>query len=271
MAKTIAELRKELLKVNETLPNISHGFCGICATALAFGKIKAEMEENQRFRRNTQKSDNRTLTDHERDGFCSKAGAVSESPKVLKPMKIGYVRVSSNEQVTDRQFAQLVEVCDTIMAEKISAKDTKRPVYQQLINRLEAGDTLVIVSIDRAFRNTMDALGEAEKLKARGVHFQILNLAIDTSSADGRLAYTVVAAVAQHERERISERVKQGQAIAKAKGVHIGRPHAMSPCEVRSAKRRIEQGDATIDEIAQINGVHPWTVTRALKRLERAE
>lgn len=183
-------------------------------------------------------------------------------------MKIGYVRVSTKEQITDRQFVQLVDVCDKIMAEKISGKNTNRAVYQQTIDMLSKGDTFVIVSIDRAFRNTMDALSEANKLHERGIHFHILNLAIDTSNADGRLAYTIVAAVAQHERERISERVKQGQAIAKAKGVHIGRPRSMSPCEVEKAKRRIENGEATITEVAAINGVHPWTVTRNIRQLD---
>ena len=183
-------------------------------------------------------------------------------------MKIGYVRVSTKEQITDRQFVQLVDVCDKIMTEKISAKDINRGVYQQTIEMLSEGDTLVIVSIDRAFRNTMDALSEANKLQARGIHFHILNLAIDTSNADDRLAYTIVAAVAQHERERISERVKQGQAIAKAKGIHIGRPPVMSPCEVRTAKQMIDSGRATIAEIAALNDIHPWTVTRSIKRLE---
>ena len=183
-------------------------------------------------------------------------------------MKIGYVRVSSKEQITDRQFNALVDVCDKIMVEKISAKDTNRPVYQETLKMLKTGDSLVVMSIDRAFRNTVDALNEAEKLKARSVHFQIINLAIDTSTADGRLAYTVVAAVAQHERERISERVKQGQAIAKAKGTHIGRPAVMSPCKIRSAKRKIDSGEATVAEIAALNGVHPWTVKRSIRRLE---
>ena len=185
-------------------------------------------------------------------------------------MKIGYVRVSSSEQVTDRQFVQLVDVCDEIMEEKISARDINRPIYQRMINMLQEGDTLVILSIDRAFRNTMDALGEADKLKERGIHFQILNLAIDTSNADGRLAYTVIAAVYQHERERISERVKQGQAIAKAKGKHIGRPPSMCRTETLSVKQMIESGEATINQIADMKGIHPWTVTRAIKRLEEA-
>ena len=125
------------------------------------------------------------------------------------------------------------------------------------------------MSIDRAFRNTMDALGEEAKLRECGIFFQILNLAIDTSNADGRLAFTVVAAVAQHERERNSERVKQGQAVARAKGVHIGRPRAMSPCKVRSAKQKIDSGEATISEIAAVYGVHPWTVTRSIRRLQK--
>ena len=183
-------------------------------------------------------------------------------------MKIGYTRVSTNDQITDRQVVKLQGVCDMVMTEKKSAKDTKRPIYQRTIEMLNEGDTLVIVSIDRAFRNTMDALVEAEKLNERGIFFQILNLAIDTATADGRLAYTVVAAVAQHESERNSERVRQGQAIARAKGIHIGRPRVMSPCQVRRAKQKIENGEASIAEIAALNGVHPWTVTRNIRQLE---
>jgi len=202
-------------------------------------------------------------------GFVAFYQAHVNPVKVWFDMKIGYVRVSSKEQITDRQFVQLVDVCDEIMAEKISAKDTNRPVYQKTIDMLSEDDTLVIVSIDRAFRNTRDALRETDKLHRRGIHFHILNLAIDTSNADGRLAYTIVAAVAQHERERISERVKQGQAIAKAKGIHIGRPPSMCPLEIRSAKHMIETGKATIAEIAALNGVHPWTITRNIRRLEQ--
>ncbi|WP_350335244.1 recombinase family protein [Coralliovum pocilloporae] len=184
-------------------------------------------------------------------------------------MKIGYVRVSTEEQITDRQFVQLVDICDKVLAEKKSAKNTDRPVYQRVMNMLKEGDTLVIMSIDRAFRNTMDALGEEKKLRERGIFFQILNLAVDTSNADGRLAFTVVAAVAQHERERNAERVKQGQAVAKAKGQHIGRPPVMSPRQIRIAKEKIDRGEATIEEIAALNGIHPWTVTRSIKRLEK--
>ena len=183
-------------------------------------------------------------------------------------MKIGYVRVSSQEQVTDRQFDNMVGVCDKIYAEKKSAKDLKRPVYQQALRELKRGDTFVILSIDRAFRNTLDAIGEADKLRDRGVEFQIINLAIDTSNADGKLAFTVIAAVAQHERERTSERVKQGQAIAKKNGQHIGRPAKMSKPQVLSAIRKLGAKEATLEELAALNDVHPWTLTRSIRRLE---
>ena len=77
-----------------------------------------------------------------------------------------------------------------------------------------------------------------------------------------------VTAVAQHERERIAERVKQGQAIAKSKGIHIGRPPVMTPFDIRCAKRKIDRGECTISDIAEKYGIHPWTVTRSLRRLE---
>ena len=108
-------------------------------------------------------------------GATSGRVEVSASTSTLETTKSN--ESSSNEQITDRQFKLLVDSCDRIMAETISAKDIQRPVYQSTIDLLNEGDTLVISSIDRAFRNTMDALSEADKLRARGVHFQILNLA----------------------------------------------------------------------------------------------
>ena len=182
-------------------------------------------------------------------------------------MKIGYVRVSSKEQITDRQFDCLVGVCDQIYPEKLPAKDTKRPVYQKVIGKLKRGDTLVVLSIDRAFRNTRDALDEADMLKERGIHFKIINLAIDTSTADGLLAYTVVAAVAQHERQRISERVKAGQRAAKKRGKKLGRKHKLSKRQVRYAKDKIDAKEVTIKQMAEQLGVHEWTLSRNFERL----
>lgn len=183
-------------------------------------------------------------------------------------MKIGYVRVSSKEQITDRQFNNMVHICDEIHSEKKSAKNLDRPVYKKVLRQLKRGDTFVILSIDRAFRNTMDAISEADKLQERGVEFQIINLAIDTSNADGKLAYTVVAAVAEHERARNSERVKQGQAAARKNGQYIGRPPKMTKAQVLSAIRKLEAKEASLEELAALNDVHPWTLTRSIRRLE---
>lgn len=187
-------------------------------------------------------------------------------------MKIGYVRVSTKEQITDRQFVRLIDICDKIYSEKKSAKTTRnRPIYNQVIKALKRGDTLVIMSIDRAFRNTLEAIHEAEKLRQRGINFQIINLAIDTSNADGMLAYTVVAAVAQHERERNSERVKQGLKIARKAGKRLGRPPKMTDRQIKNATKKLKLKDSSLEKVATYYGVHPWTLTRNIRRLETEE
>src|SRR5690606_35495299 len=95
--------------------------------------------------------------------------------------KIAYLRVSTVEQCHDRQIDGLKDCCDELPVETLSACSPKRPVYDRVVKMLRPGDMLVVWDLDRAFRSVVDALTEAEKLRARGVHFRIANLAIDTS------------------------------------------------------------------------------------------
>lgn len=182
-------------------------------------------------------------------------------------MKIGYLRVSSEDQCEDRQVDLLTPICDELHVEKLSAVAKSRPVFESLFARLKAGDTLVVWSLDRAFRNTKDALIHADRLKERGVHFQIVSLGVDTATADGKLAYTMVAAVAEHERNRLSERTRQGLAAARRKGQCLGPPPKMSDRQIRNAMARLERGELRRD-VARHYGVHPWTLTRSIRRLE---
>lgn len=182
--------------------------------------------------------------------------------------KLGYLRISKADQCPDRQIDSLRAICDRLFIESYSAKTIERPLFQKVLGLLSAGDSLVVLSVDRAFRSTVDAITQAEQLRERGVHFEILNLAVDTRTADGMLAYTIVAAVAQHERMRISERTKQGLAAARRRGAKLGRPRKLSKQQVLAAKRRIEKHGASISEIASLNEVHPWTLARSLRRLD---
>ena len=185
-------------------------------------------------------------------------------------MRIGYLRVSTQEQRIDRQVDALLPICDELQVETLSAVAKSRPIFEAVLARLQRGDTLVVWDLDRAFRNTKDALIHADHLKERGVSFQIVSLGVDTSTADGRLAFTVVAAVAEHERNRLSERTKQGLEATRRKGTRLGPRPKMTDQKIRNAMARLTDG-AKIKDVARYYHVHPWTVTRAIRRLETAD
>ena len=140
------------------------------------------------------------------------------------PMKIGYLRVSTEDQNHQRQIDSLKTICDALYTETLSATNKKRPVFEKVLRKLKLGDTLVVHDLDRAFRSTIDALSHAERLRERGVEFQILSLNVNTSTPAGQLVYTVMAAFAQYERQCLSQRTKEGMAAAKRRGKHVGRP-----------------------------------------------
>lgn len=181
-------------------------------------------------------------------------------------MKIGYLRVSTDEQNPDRQADLLTPLCDELHVERVSALAGERPVFKAILSQLSEGDTLVVWSLDRAFRNTKDALTQADNLRERGINFQIVSLGVDTGTADGRLAFTIVAAVAEHERNRLSERTKQGLEAARRRGKRLGPPFKLSDRQIRHAAAQIETG-AQIKDVAAHYGVHPWTITRSIKRV----
>ncbi len=185
-------------------------------------------------------------------------------------MKIGYLRVSTEEQNIDRQADALKPICDELHIERLSAVAKSRPVFEHVLATLKPGDTLVVWDLDRAFRNTKDALIYADRLKERGVNFQIVSLGVDTATADGRLAFTMVAAVAEHERNRLSERTRQGLAVARKNGKRLGPPPKMTDRQVRNAIDRLKRGELCKD-VAQFYGVHPWTLTRSIQRLKSAK
>lgn len=186
-------------------------------------------------------------------------------------MKIGYLRVSLESQKEDRQEDGLKAICDELYVEKMSGARKDRPVYQQVVSRLRPGDTLVVWDLDRAFRSTVDALLEAEKLRHRGIGFQIVNLNIDTATPSGELIYTVMAAFAQFERSNLIKRTKEGMAAARLRGKHIGRPRKLNLDEVLLAHAKVQAGEATITELAEQFDCSRETLAQAMRRLGSAQ
>lgn len=179
-------------------------------------------------------------------------------------MKIGYLRVSTEDQSHQRQVDSLNTVCDELYLETLSAISKKRPVFKKVLRNLKSGDTLVVHDLDRAFRSTMDALSYADKLQQRGVHFQVLSINLDTATPYGRFVYTVIAAQSQLEREILSERTKQGMAAAKGCGKHIGR---IKDDVLRAAHAAIISKTETISTIAAKTGCSELALRNGFERL----
>jgi DNA invertase Pin-like site-specific DNA recombinase len=186
-------------------------------------------------------------------------------------MKIGYLRVSTEEQRPDRQIDALEPICDEIHLERLSAATTERPVYQGLVNSMDAGDIFVIWDLDRAFRSAKDALTELDNLRARGIEIQIASISVDTSTPHGMLIYTIISGLAEFERRLLSERTKQGLASARKRGKRLGPPPKLSYEQVRKAEHQITNKTATLAQVAASFHVHPTTISRSIERLRKIE
>jgi DNA invertase Pin-like site-specific DNA recombinase len=138
---------------------------------------------------------------------------------------IGYARVSTDEQTTEAQEMELRAAgCETIVQEHSSGASRARPALAKLVREIAAGDTLVVVRLDRLARSVSHLLEVIEDLTARTAHFRSLQDPIDTKTPQGMFSLQVLGAVAQLERALISERTKAGIRAAKAKGKLPGNP-----------------------------------------------
>ncbi len=184
--------------------------------------------------------------------------------------KIGYLRVSREDQCLDRQIDGLRAICEDMRIERVSAISKARPVFDTLMQELKRGDSLVVWDLDRAFRSTIDAVTQAQQLAERGIGFQIVSLNVDTKTPDGMLIYTIIAAIAEHERNRLAQRTREGLAAARARGKKLGRPPKLSSSELLEAQRQLQDKETSLPELAAQKDMHPWSLIRAIRRLEKA-
>jgi DNA invertase Pin-like site-specific DNA recombinase len=139
-------------------------------------------------------------------------------------LKVGYVRVSTEEQNTIRQEVHMKELgVEKIFIDKASGKDTARRELQEMLKFVREGDTLVVESYSRLARSTRDLLDIVETLKGKGVAFVSKKEAIDTETPAGRLMLTIFGGLYQFERECMLDRQAEGIAVAKAAGKYKGR------------------------------------------------
>ncbi|RAX08194.1 recombinase family protein [Photorhabdus bodei] len=157
--------------------------------------------------------------------------------------KIGYVRVSTNDQNSDLQRNALISInCEQIFEDKISGKTSNRPGLKRALKQLKKGDTLVVWKLDRLGRSVKNMVTLISDLSERGIHFQSLTDSIDTSTSMGRFFFHVMSALAEMERELIVERTNAGLIAARAQGRIGGRPVSLSFVEQQQAARLLAKG-----------------------------
>ena len=179
-------------------------------------------------------------------------------------MILGYARVSTEGQSLEAQLDALKAVgLEQIFSEKVSGSKRVRPELDQLVDQLRPGDVVTVTKYDRLSRSLQDLLVIVEEFRARGAGFRSLAEDIDTTTSAGRLVFHVFASIAQFERERISERTREGLAAARKAGRIGGRPPVLT-CQQREEVRRLRDEEGRrIAEVAPLFDVSPNTVRRA--------
>jgi len=153
-------------------------------------------------------------------------------------MKIGYARVSTDEQNPDLQIDALKAAgCERIFTDKASGANAKRSEMTKCLKVLAVGDTLIVWKLDRLGRSLHSLIGLLDELTVREVAFQSLTEAIDTTTPTGRAMWQMVGILAELERSLIQERTKAGRAAAVARGVKMGRKAKLTPKQVTHARK----------------------------------
>ena len=179
-------------------------------------------------------------------------------------MIIGYSRVSTDHQSLDSQADALSAAgAERVFADKISGSRRARPELDRMLEQLRDGDVVTVTKYDRLARSLKDLLEIVEVIRERGAGFRSLAEDIDTTTPAGRLVFHVFASIAQFERERISERTREGLESARKRGRIGGRPPALTPAQKAEVRRMRDDEQRAVSEIARLFTVSERTVRRA--------
>ncbi|MBI2724918.1 MAG: recombinase family protein [Polaromonas sp.] len=188
-----------------------------------------------------------------------------------------YCRVSTSDQTTENQVQEIAAAGFSVTPQRTitetvsgSVEANFRAGFGKLLNKLEAGDVLVVTKLDRLGRNAMDVRATVEGLTGMGVRVHCLALGgVDLTSPAGKMTMGVIAAVAEFERDLLIERTQAGLARAKSEGKTLGRPNSLTEAQTETVKVRLEAGDA-VAAIARDLQTSRQTVMRVRDALAEA-
>ncbi len=181
-------------------------------------------------------------------------------------MKIGYARVSTEEQNLNIQLVALRKAgCKKIFKEKISGTKWERPELHKMLDIVDAGDIVIVWRLDRLARSTKMLLEITDRILEVGAKFSSLSEPwADTTSPAGKMIMTFFAGMAEFEKELIRDRTSSGRKAAKDRGVKFGRPSKMTEAQMKVAKRLLREGQS-IRQVAATFNIHYTTLYRLLR------
>ena len=180
-------------------------------------------------------------------------------------MIYGYARVSTADQNLDRQKDALLKYgIDELFCEKMSGAKKQRPELDRLLRTVSSGDTIVIESLSRLGRSVKNLSELMERFNNNGIRLISLKETIDTTSSTGKLLFTILASLAQFERDVILERTREGLNAARARGRIGGRPKT-NEAAVKKAVALYNTKQYSMQEITELTGVSKSTLYRIVK------
>lgn len=180
-----------------------------------------------------------------------------------------YCRVSTSDQTTENQLREIAAAGFAVaprraIEETISGSVAayERPGFKKLLDKLEADDILVVTKLDRLGRNAMDVRKSVETLAALGVRVHCLALGgMDLTSPAGKMTMSVIAAMAEFERDLLIERTEAGLSRAKAQGKTLGRPWSVSAAQMEDIRQKLSRG-TSVASLAKEYSTSRQTVMR---------
>lgn len=181
----------------------------------------------------------------------------------------GYARVSTKDQNLDSQIDALKEAgAEVIFQEKMTGTVKERPEFEKMLSQLRKGDKVIIYDLSRMGRNLKHLLEIAEEFKQIGADLKILKFmggeSVDTSTPAGALMFSLFGAIAQYQRDQISEKTRAGLESARARG-HKGGRKRKDPKLVEKALKLYDSKEYSITEIEEMTGITRPTLYRYIK------
>jgi DNA invertase Pin-like site-specific DNA recombinase len=183
----------------------------------------------------------------------------------VKETLIGYARVSTDDQNASLQVDALKKAgCVKVFTDHASGSKASRPELDRMLDQLRPRDIVVVWRLDRLGRSLKNLIELVEDVADKGVGFRSLSESIDTTTANGRLFFSIMGALAEFERDLIQERTKAGLLAARARGRVGGRPSVMNAKKIDKARKLYDSRQHTVADIAEMLNVSVATIYRHL-------